>query len=225
MAKQIAKSFEVRFCERVTIRATEEEWNKLDIVARHHGQSLERLIQNAEKTRPEHIQRPEWLRQIIKTRGQCCKYYVHKGVDINMQAAQVSLSNKNGVPPNLTLTQTMSYLTKHAIWNSPTVPMREVNSNEAINFILDSKLLQANPHNSTNEMEGSVYVVFHPITQEVHLCLYSKTGKCFIFDLTKMPNNLTHMTEGEFFNYEVDTSGLTVMKEKPFPSIRQQLKL
>lgn len=225
MAKQIAKSFEVRFCERVTIRATQEEWGKLEIVARHRGQTLERLIQEAESTRPEHILRPEWLRQVIKTRGQCCKYYVHKGVMIDMDAVKVRLSNKCQIPADFTPTQTMSYLVKHAIWHCPPVRMREVNSNEAIDFVLDSKLLQANPYSSINGVEGGVYVVLHPKTQEVHLCLYSKNGKCFIFDLTNIPNNIAEMMEGVGFDYGVDVSGLPVMNEKAFPSVRAQLKL
>lgn len=225
MSEMIAKSFEVKFCERVTIRVTKSEWKKLEAVARYRGQTLERLIQDAEHTRPDHIQRPEWLRQVIKTRGQCCKYYVYKNGKAPMSKIKISLPPHSTTPTSFTSKQVMSHLIDNATWHCEPVQMREVNSNEAAEFILDSKLIHASPHATMNGVGDGIYVVLNSKTKEVYLCLYNQSARSYIFNLTSIPNNLTEIMECEILDFEQDVYGTISMKEKPFPSVRQQLGL
>lgn len=223
MSKQVAKSFEVKFGERVTIRASSEEWAKLEAVAKHRGQTLERLIQEAEQDRPAYILRPDWLRQVAATRSYCCKYYRDKKGTISMNTQQITLPAHAPIPAAATPHQIMSHLAENGSWHVPAVPMRELNSNEAVEFILNSKLLQATPRIDATAVKGGVYVLFNPDTKEPHLCLYNPDGKCFVFNLAKMPDSLTQLIEGLDFEFTLDSSGQVQALSKPFQSLRSQL--
>lgn len=222
MSKQIAKSFEVKPGERVTIRATPEEWAKLQAVAKGRGQTLERLIHDIEPDRPPFILRPDWLRQVAETRGYCCKYYRSKKGNLNMQTPQITLPPHAPMPASVTPHKVMSHLAENGSWHVPVVPMRELNSNEAVEFILNSKLLQASPRLDVTGGNGGAYIVFHADTKEPHLCLYNPAGKCFVFDLAKMPDGLTQLIEGLDFEFTMDSSGQFQTKSKPFQSLRAQ---
>lgn len=224
MSKQIAKSFEVKFGERVTIRATGEIWEKLDTLAKSRDQSLERLIQDAEKVRPFFILRPDWLNLVVVTRGGCCKYYKNENGVMSMKA-KVTIPDHMPIPASATPHEVVRHLVDNASWHVPVVPMREMNSNEVVDFILSSKLLQASPRNDVTGGVGGVYVVLSPVTNEQHLCLYSPTGKSFVFDLEKMPDRLMHLMEDLSSDYEEVASGGYVLKSKPFQSLRNQLGL
>lgn len=223
MSKQIAKSFEVKPGERMTIRATPEEWAKLQAVAKGRGQTLERLIQDVEQDRPAFILRPYWLRQVAETRGYCCKYYRDKKGTIRMNTQQITLPAHAPIPAAATPHQVMSHLVENGSWHVPPVPMRELNSNEAVEFILNSKLLQASPRLDVAGGKGGAYIVFHADTKEPHLCLYNPAGKCFVFDLAKMPDGMTQLIEGLDFEFTMDSSGQFQTKSKPFQSLRSQL--
>lgn len=225
MSKQVGKSFEIKFGERVTIRASPEEWAKLEAVAKDRGQTLERLIQEAEQDRPTYILRPDWLRQVAETRGHCCKHYRDKKGTASMNTPQITLPVHAPIPAAATPHQVMGHLVESGNWHIPVVPMRELNSNEAIDFILGSKLLQASPHNDVTGGKGGVYVVFNPGTKEPHLCLYNPNSKCFVFNLAQMPDSLTPLIEGLDFEYVTTTSGFIELKDKPFMSLNKQLGL
>lgn len=223
MSNQVAKSFEVKFGERVTVRTSPGEWAKLEAVAKSRGQTLERLIQEAEQYRPSFILRPEWLRQVTETRGYCCKYYRSKKENQNMQIRPISLPAYAPVAAGVTPHELLAHLAEHASWNVPAIPMRELNSNEAVDLILNSKVLQASPRIDVTGGKGGVYVLFSPDTKEPHLCLYSPRGKCFVFDLTKMPDSLTPLMEDMDFEYVTTPGGTVELKNKPFMSVKKQL--
>lgn len=223
MSKQMAKSFEVRFGERVTIRTSQEIWAKLAALAKSRGQALERLIQEAEDTRPEYIQRPEWLRKVVETRGDCCKYYRHKQGVMTVGQAPISLPSHAPVPVAANPHQVMNHLVENASWHVPVVPMRELNSNEAVEFILSSKLLQASPRSDITGTKGGTYVVLHPDTREPYLCLYNPRGRSFVFELAKMPDRLAHLMEAFDSDFERVAKDTYQLMRKPFPSLRSQL--
>ena len=142
-----------------------------------------------------------------------------------MSTLQITLPAHASIPAAATPNQVMSHLAENGSWHVPAVPMRELNSNEAVEFILTSKLLQASPHNDVTGRKGGVYVVFNPDTKEPHLCLYNPNGKCFVFNLAEMPDSLTHLVEGLDFEYVTTTSGFPELKDKPFMSLNKQLGL